>query len=59
MGAIQRDGYTFDVEYSVVLQRAALHVYQDGTFIKEVPFAFSGQAPTQDDIDKSIEAFLS
>ncbi|GGH75003.1 hypothetical protein JOD43_000614 [Pullulanibacillus pueri] len=58
MGAIQRDGYTFDVEYSVTHQRAAVHVYQNGVFLKEIPFEFTGKEPDPQDIDRMVDQFF-
>ncbi|WP_257347559.1 YbxH family protein [Pseudalkalibacillus decolorationis] len=58
MGAIQRDGFTFEVEYSVSHQNGAVHVYQDGKFIKELPFEFSGQQPNEDEIEQVVDRFL-
>lgn len=58
MGAIQRDGYVFEVEYSVSHQNAAVHVYKDGEFLKELPFSFIGSKPDEEQIQKQIERFL-
>lgn len=58
MGAIQKNGYTFDVEYSVMLQKGAVHVYRDGAFLKEMPFEFAGQDPDPEKIEAVIDSFL-
>ena len=58
MGAIQKDGYTFGVEYSVMLQKGAVHVYKDGSFIKELPFEFSGKDPNPEQIEAVVDSFL-
>ncbi|WP_439951307.1 DUF5370 family protein [Caenibacillus caldisaponilyticus] len=58
MGAIQRNGYTFDVEYSVMLQKGAVHVYKDGRFIKEMPFAFRGNEPDPQLVEAVVAAFF-
>ncbi|TCP31262.1 hypothetical protein EV207_103146 [Scopulibacillus darangshiensis] len=58
MGAIQRNGYTFDVEYSVMLQKAAVHVYKNGVFIKEMPFKFTGMDPDPEKVEEVVNAFF-
>ena len=58
LGAIQKSGYTFGVEYSVMQQKGAVHVYKDGEFIKELPFNFHGQDPDPAQIDEVVDAFL-
>lgn len=58
MGAIQKNGYTFDVEYSVMLQRGAIHVYQNGEFLHEMPFSFQGQDPDPEEIERLVDTFL-
>jgi hypothetical protein len=58
MGAIQKNGYTFDVEYSVMLQRGAIHVYQNGEFVHEMPFSFQGQDPDPEEIERLVDTFL-
>jgi len=59
MGAIDRDGFRFEPEYSVMLQRGAIHVYQNGDFIREIPFYFKGKKPDSEQIESLIEQFLS
>ena len=59
MGAIDRSGFSFEPEYSVMLQRGAIHVYQNGDFVEEIPFTFSGMQPEQEQIELLIEQFLS
>ncbi|MGV3488525.1 MAG: DUF5370 family protein [Tuberibacillus sp.] len=58
MGAIQKNGYTFGVEYSVMLQKGAVHVYKDGIFIKELPFEFCGRDPDPEQIEAVVDSFL-
>ncbi|WP_456275736.1 DUF5370 family protein [Bacillus sp. AK128] len=58
MGAIERAGYLFETEYSVMLQKGALHVYKDGNFVKELDFNFSGQQPEARAIEDLIEDFF-
>ena len=41
MGAIEKNGYRFEPEYSVIEQNGAIHVYKNGEFIEEVHFTFS------------------
>lgn len=58
MGAISKNGYTFDVEYSVMLQKAAVHVYKNGEFIREMPFEFHGQDPAPEQIEEVVNSFF-
>lgn len=58
MGAIEREGFTFDVEYSVMLQKAAVHVYKNNEFIKEMPFEFHGQEPDPEKIKSVVDSFF-
>ncbi|MCC3357662.1 DUF5370 family protein [Bacillus sp. REN16] len=58
MGAIDREGYRFETEYSVINQNGAIHVYQDGEFIKELPFTFTGEHPQPALIEKVVESFF-
>ncbi|AMX84217.1 hypothetical protein GS3922_11395 [Geobacillus subterraneus] len=55
MGAIEHEGYRFEIEYSVLLQKGALHVYRDGELIEEIVFPFHGQKPDE----RQIEALVS
>ncbi|TCT22379.1 hypothetical protein EDD68_10925 [Melghiribacillus thermohalophilus] len=59
MGAIQQDGYTFEMEYSVSYQRGALHVYKDGKFLEEVTFRFSGEKPDEGKIEEMIMNYIN
>jgi len=59
MGAIDRSGFRFEPEYSVMLQRGAIHVYQNGDFVEEIPFTFCSMQPEQEQIESLIEQFLS
>lgn len=58
MGAIQKKGYTFDIEYSNRLQKGAVHVFQNGEFIHEMPFSFHGQDPDPEEIQRLVETFF-
>ncbi|MFT4415219.1 DUF5370 family protein [Fredinandcohnia humi] len=58
MGAIDRDGYRFETEYSVINQTGAIHVYQEGEFIKELPFSFTGEQPEPALIEKMVDKFF-
>ncbi|MDF0725436.1 DUF5370 family protein [Cytobacillus sp. S13-E01] len=58
MGAIDRDGYRFETEYSVIHQDGALHVYKDGDFIKEITFSFPGEKPSREQIEKLVDEFF-
>ena len=57
MGAIERSGYVFEPEYSVISQDGAIHVYQKGEFVEEIKFTFSGQGPELDQIEKLIDEY--
>jgi hypothetical protein len=58
LGAIEREGYLFETEYSVMLQKGAVHVYKEGSFIKEIDFTFHGQQPEPRAIEELIEEFF-
>ncbi|HLU23561.1 YbxH family protein [Lederbergia graminis] len=57
MGAIERGGYIFEPEYSVIEQKAAIHVYQNGEFIEELKFKFRGAAPEPSQIEQVVDAY--
>lgn len=57
MGAIDRNGYRFEPEYSVINQQGAIHVLQDGDFIEEIKFNFNGKFPEQSLIEKLIDQY--
>ncbi|MBD8004724.1 YbxH family protein [Bacillus norwichensis] len=57
MGAIERDGYRFEPEYSVIEQNGAIHVYHEGEFIEELPFSFSGKQPELEQIEKLVDEY--
>ncbi|MGX1825949.1 DUF5370 family protein, partial [Heyndrickxia sporothermodurans] len=40
MGAIERNGYVFEPEFSVVNQDGAIHFYKNGQFIEEIVLEF-------------------
>ncbi|HHW36703.1 MAG TPA: YbxH family protein [Bacillales bacterium] len=58
MGAIERDGFVFHVEYSQMAKIAAIHVTKRGQFIKELTFPFEGIEPAQEQIENKIEEYL-
>jgi hypothetical protein len=58
MGATEQNGYIFETEYSVMLQKGAIHVSKDGQFIKEITFKFSGDQPDPRKIEELIEDFF-
>ncbi|NUK28919.1 DUF5370 family protein [Parageobacillus sp. VR-IP] len=55
---MERDGYIFDVEYSVIQQKGALHVYRDGMLIDEVTFHFTGKKPNEQQIESLINHYI-
>ena len=54
MGAVERNGYQFEPEYSVIEQNGAIHVYNQGEFIEEIKFDFTGKFPEMDQIEQLI-----
>ena len=59
MGAIERSGYVFEPEYSVINQDGAIHVYHKGEFIEEIKFSFVGERPELDQIENLIDEFCN
>ncbi|GHH99349.1 YbxH family protein [Neobacillus kokaensis] len=58
MGAIERSGYRFVPEYSVIQQNGAIHVYNDKEeFIEEIKFQFSGKFPDLNKIEALVEQY--
>lgn len=57
MGAIDRNGYRFEPEYSVINQDGAIHVYQDGELIEEISFSFNGKYPEPNLIEELVEDY--
>lgn len=57
MGAIERNGYQFEPEFSVIEQNGAIHVFNRGQYIDEVQFTFSGEYPELNQIEKMVEEY--
>lgn len=57
MGAIERSGYIFEPEYSVIEQNGAIHVYHAGDFIEELKFSFSGEYPDLEQIEELVDNY--
>ncbi|MBM4760796.1 YbxH family protein [Bacillus sp. B15-48] len=57
MGAIERSGYRFEPEYSLIEQNGAIHVYFKGAFVEELKFSFSGENPDFDKIENMVEEY--
>ncbi len=57
MGAVERNGYVFEPEYSVINQKGAIHVYHHGDFIEEIKFNFSGDFPEVDFLEGLINDY--
>ena len=57
MGAIERNGYRFVPEYSVIQQNGAIHVYKREDFIEEIQFKFSGKFPELDHIEDLVDKY--
>ncbi len=58
MGAIDREGYRFEPEYSVINQNGAIHVYRNAEFIKELTFSFTGEQPSPKLIEEVVDSFF-
>jgi len=58
LGAIERGGYIFEPEYSVIEQNGAIHVYKDGQFIEEIKFSFSGEYPELGQIEQLVDKYF-
>jgi hypothetical protein len=59
MGAIERNGYQFVPEFSVIQQNGAIHVYNRDQFIEEIHFQFSGKFPELDQIEDLVEQYCN
>ncbi|WHY75527.1 YbxH family protein [Neobacillus sp. WH10] len=57
MGAIERGGYRFVPEVSVIQQNGAVHVYNKDQFIEEIQFQFSGKFPELDQIEDLVDQY--
>ncbi len=57
MGAIERNGYRFVPEYSIIKQNGAIHVYDEDHFIEEIKFQFSGKFPEMDQIEELVDKY--
>lgn len=57
MGAVERNGFRFEPEYSVINQNGAIHVYKNGDFIEEITFSFSGKFPELDQIEQLVDEY--
>ncbi|KKI90387.1 hypothetical protein WQ54_20720 [Bacillus sp. SA1-12] len=57
MGAVERNGYRFEPEYSVIKQNGAIHVSNQGKYIEEIKFTFSGENPELDQIEQLIDTY--
>lgn len=57
MGAVERNGYRFEPEFSVIEQNGAIHVYKQGEFVEELRFDFKGEFPEMDQIEQLINEY--
>ncbi|WP_442593909.1 YbxH family protein [Neobacillus sp. D3-1R] len=57
MGAVERNGYIFEPEFSVINQKGAIHVYHNGSFVEELQFNFAGKFPEMDFIEGLIDGY--
>ncbi|WP_096201137.1 DUF5370 family protein [Bacillus sp. FJAT-45350] len=58
MGVIDKDGFRFEVEYSVINQTGALHVYRGGEFIEELTYNFEGDRPNPEQIEEIVDGYV-
>ncbi|MBT2758574.1 YbxH family protein [Mesobacillus foraminis] len=57
MGAVERNGFRFEPEFSVINQNGAIHVYKNGDFIEEITYSFSGKFPELDQIERLVDEY--
>jgi hypothetical protein len=57
MGAVERNGYRFEPEFSVIEQNGAIHVYHQGEFVEELKFDFKGKFPEMDQIEQLVDEY--
>ncbi|WP_079509058.1 YbxH family protein [Mesobacillus jeotgali] len=57
MGAIERSGFIFEPEYSVINQNGAIHVYHQGKLVEELKFSFDGDAPDPSFTERLIDHY--
>lgn len=57
MGAIDRNGYRFEPEFSVINQAGAIHVSKNGEFIEEIVFNFSGDFPELSKLEDIVNTY--
>jgi hypothetical protein len=57
LGAIDRNGYRFEPEYSVINQNGAVHVTRNGEFIEEIKFKFTGEFPEPGQIEEIVDTY--
>jgi hypothetical protein len=57
LGAVERNGYVFEPEYSVINQKGAIHVYYEGQFVDEIQFNYSGDFPDLGFLEKLINQY--
>ncbi|MGE8206468.1 YbxH family protein [Heyndrickxia sp. NPDC080065] len=59
MGAIERYGYVFEPEFSVINRDGAIHVYKDGQFVEEIKFEFFGEFPEHNQIEELVNHYCA
>ncbi|MCS0674083.1 YbxH family protein [Cytobacillus firmus] len=59
MGAIERNGFRFEPEFSVISQNGAIHVFHNGKFLEELKFEFSGKFPENDQIEEMVAQYCN
>jgi hypothetical protein len=59
MGAVERNGYVFEPEFSLINQKGAIHVYHNGSFVEEIQFNFAGDFPELKFIEEIINGYCN
>jgi hypothetical protein len=57
IGAIERNGYVFEPEFSIISQNGAVHVYHNGQFLEEIKFNFTGEYPEHAKIEEMVDNY--
>lgn len=59
MGSIERSGYQFIPEYSVIQQNGVIHVYRQNQFVEEIQFQFAGKYPNPGQIEELVDQYCA
>ncbi|TLS38971.1 DUF5370 family protein [Pseudalkalibacillus caeni] len=58
MGAIEREGYIFEIEHDTIHRTGALHIYCNGDFVDEITFDYTGNEPNEEKLEELIDDYL-